>query len=176
MPEAQRSLSQNEIDNIRASFRYCPDTGIFYWLKDVGQRGRCGQIAGSLWANPRSRKYIILTLNKKRYASHRIAILLHTGRPPHGEVDHINGDGTDNRLCNLRVCTKEQNQWNARKRRDNTTGYKGVSYHRQTGKYAARIQHNRKRQTIGLFDTPQAAHLAYVQQANLLFREFSRAG
>lgn len=81
------------------------------------------------------------------------------------EVDHINHDTLDNRRENLRVCTNGQNQANRRLGRDNTSGYKGVSWHRDCGKWVAQINFNGKRKHIGLFTTAIEAALAYDRAA-----------
>ena len=59
-------------------------------------------------------------------------------------VDHINGDPLDNRKDNLRICTHAENMRNVRMHRDNSSGYKGVSFHPQTGKWRSRIMVNGK--------------------------------
>lgn len=74
-------------------------------------------------------------------------------------VDHINGNGLDNRRQNLRVCTQLENNKNAKIRKDNTSGYKGV--HKMKNRYSARIQSNGKRITIGYYDTAEDAAKAY---------------
>jgi hypothetical protein len=62
------------------------------------------------------------------YREHRLAWLYMTGEWPTHEIDHINGDRVDNRFCNLREATASENRWNSRKRVNNTSGYKGVSW------------------------------------------------
>jgi len=89
-------------------------------------------------------------------------------------VDHINGDGLDNRRCNLRLASPSQNVQNA-KCYNKSVGYKGVRVTRN-GKYQARIYVNGHRLTLGTFGTPQEANSAYWDAAQRYFGEFSRKG
>lgn len=90
------------------------------------------------------------------------------------QVDHIDGDGLNNRRANLRQASHSQNQRNRGLGRKNTSGYKGVSWHTSSGKWWARIWAGGKRETIGSFATPEAAHAAYVEAAIKLHGEFAR--
>jgi hypothetical protein len=88
-----------------------------------------------------------------------------TNAPPGTEVDHKNHDTLDNRDCNLRVCTKAQNQWNAKPRKDNVTGYKGVAWHKATQKWVAHIKANGIKHHLGLFKTIREAVIAWNEAA-----------
>lgn len=90
------------------------------------------------------------------------------------EVDHINGNGLDNRRSNLRIVTHAENMLNARPRADNTSGFKGVSFHRATGKWQSGIRINGKRRGLGLFATPEDAHAAYCAASEALHGQFGR--
>lgn len=75
------------------------------------------------------------------------------------EVDHKNGNGLDNRRCNLRPATRLQNQCNLRIQSNNTSGFKGVTWHSDIGKWVAQIKLHRKNHYLGGFDDPvEAAH------------------
>jgi hypothetical protein len=90
-------------------------------------------------------------------------------------VDHANGIKTDNRRANLRICTKNENGYNQGPQRNNTTGYKGVTFHKKTGRFMAQIRGDGKKHYIGLFDTALEAHEAYQAAATRLHGEFARA-
>lgn len=88
------------------------------------------------------------------------------------QVDHINGDGLDNRKANLRLCTNSQNCMN-RKSGTGVSRFKGVSFHKATGKWQAQIKLNQKNKYIGLFASEITAAIAYDKQAIILFGEFA---
>lgn len=84
------------------------------------------------------------------------------------EIDHINRNKLDNRKCNLRICTKSENRHNVGVRSNSTSGIKGISFHKLTNKWQARIQINKKRITIGLFDNKNIALQEYKKYINKL--------
>jgi hypothetical protein len=89
-------------------------------------------------------------------------------------VDHKNGCRFDNRKENLRLCSGTENQRNQRLRKTNSSGYKGVSFHKSTRKWMARIRVNKVQIYIGNFNSPEEAYLAYCEKAKELFGEFAR--
>lgn len=93
---------------------------------------------------------------------------------PQGQVDHINGIRWDNRRCNLRLASDTQNKWNKAKRRDNTSGFKGVTWHTQSGRWRAEIAANGIRLRRSGFPTPEAAHRQYAEWSKQLHGEFAR--
>lgn len=90
--------------------------------------------------------------------------------------DHINGDRLDNRRSNLRLATHAENTRNALRRRDNTSGYKGVSYSALVGKWRAYVNVDGQQQFLGCFDTAESAHEAYVSAAQQHYGEFVNPG
>lgn len=95
--------------------------------------------------------------------------------PPHyPEVDHVDGDGLNNRRLNLRTATTAQNQANSRTRKDNSSGYKGVGRQQRSSKWHARIKVSGKTLQLGVYDTPEAAAKAYDSKALELRGPFAR--
>lgn len=90
------------------------------------------------------------------------------------EVDHIDGDGLNNRRENLRLATKSQNQANRGPSAVSTSGLKGVSFHRRVGMWQAFIKARGKVYWLGYHATPEDAHKAYASSARDLFGEFGR--
>lgn len=89
-------------------------------------------------------------------------------------VDHINGDIFDNTRSNLRLCGPLGNAQNAAKRKDNTSGFKGVAWHKVTQKWSAIITVNKKTKWLGLFESKEDAANAYQKAAVEAFGEFYR--
>lgn len=87
-------------------------------------------------------------------------------------VDHVDGNGLNNCRRNLRLATNAQNQQNARRPIDNTSGYKGVRFN--NGKWMARISVNGKRLYLGVYDTPELAYKSYCDAATQYHKEFAR--
>ena len=105
---------------------------------------------------------------------HRVvAERLYGELPSHIEVDHINRNRYDNRRQNLRLATHAKNVVNASKRKDNTTGVKGVHFDKRSGKYKAQININGKRTCLGSFKTLEEARIVYTRKSLELHGEFT---
>lgn len=113
-------------------------------------------------------------INGVRYQASHLAWLYVKGEMPSKAIDHINGIRSDNRIINLREATLSQNAMNRIKAANNTSGYKGVSFHKQSGKWQASIKINGKQKYLGLFLSQKQAHNAYVNAAKVIFGEFSK--
>jgi len=95
--------------------------------------------------------------------------------PPNKEVDHINGDGLDNRRCNLRISTRSQNGANQRaQQREKTSQYKGVRWCKEVQKYRAYIKVNGRQKHLGYFNSEEVAAQVYNKFATEYFGEFAR--
>jgi hypothetical protein len=90
------------------------------------------------------------------------------------KVDHRDGNGLNNTRKNLRYATYAQNNRNARLRKDNPTGFKGVHLKRSSGKFQALIRVDKVRIHLGSFVTPEEAHAAYCKAAKKYFGAFAR--
>ena len=102
---------------------------------------------------------------------HRVIL----GVTPDQIVDHKNGNGLDNRKNNLRPATAAQNAQNAAKRKDNSSGFKGVGFHKQVGLWEAYINAGGKRLHLGYHASPEQAHEAYVKASAAMHGAFGRA-
>ena len=107
---------------------------------------------------------------RERIYLHRLILAAQPGQ----QVDHINGDGLDNRRCNLRLCTRAQNNRNRGKGPTNTSGYKGVCWDKKAQRWRAAIWLNGKYKFLGHFDAPKDAALAYDEAALRLHGEFAK--
>lgn len=118
--------------------------------------------------------YAVRTL---RNAGHKTNVALHRVlldiTDPRIQVDHINGNGLDNRRINLRLATASENQWNRRRRAVNASGFKGVTLERRWGRWRARIRVHKRERSLGHYDTPEAAARAYDEAARRLHGEYA---
>ncbi len=131
------------------------------------------------WCNSKLRFRRIDIINGKRqhHNLHRDILERKLGRTltKGEECDHVNGDVLDNRRCNLRLATREQNNQNRKRMKNNTSGYKGVCPSKKKGKWRAYITAYGKRNiALGDYDTPELAYIAYCNKANELHGEFAK--
>lgn len=88
-------------------------------------------------------------------------------------IDHINNDKLDNRLCNLRFITRQGNNARNGPQKNNTSGYKGVCWHNQRGKWMTSVKYNGKNKYFGIYKTKEEAALAYNVAAKQLFGQYA---
>jgi len=121
-------------------------------------------------------KYVTFYLNGKNVYLHRFVMSNILGRPLKSteRVDHINGNGLDNRRCNLRLCEHKQNMANQGSRKNTSSKYKGVTFYKRDQKWQAKISPNGKTIHLGYFDSEIEAAKAYNRKAVEVFGEFAR--
>lgn len=123
------------------------------WKVNQG-RAKKGQEAGT----PDGKGYLQVKFKYHKYRNHRIVYFLNTGvDPEEKQVDHIDGDISNNKIYNLRLATNSQNQFNTGKRKDNTSGVVGVYWFAQHKKWASSIRKNKLSVFLGLFDDKNKA-------------------
>lgn len=136
---------------------YDKDLGIFSWKKK-----RQGIVCG-VFGNIEKSGYIRVKILKKKYLLHRLAWFIVYKQWPENQIDHINGDKTDNRIDNLRVVDFSGNAQNRRgPQKNNKAGFFGV--HVCGKKWRAQIRIDGRLKHIGLFDTPELASRAYIEE------------
>lgn len=156
-----------------STFNYDQETGIFTYKVRRSQACKVGSIAGSVCKKD---GYVRIRINDKAYLAHRLAWLYVHGEMPEEQIDHINGKRSDNRISNLRKAHLEENAKNRNLQRNNSSGFKGVTYSHRHRKWAARIQHDKKQYFLGFFGSPEDAHQAYVEAATRLHGAFANGG
>lgn len=161
-------LTQERLQEV---YEYNPDTGLFTH-KRHGRRGRAPKnaVAGYIMKTG----YVGMCIDRRKYLAHRLAWLYVYGAFPDGEIDHVNLNRADNRLVNIRVCNRAQNEHNTLAHKDNMCGVKGVTYRKARNKYVAQICIEGKNTYIGIYDTLDDAANAYAESARKLRGEFAR--
>lgn len=154
-------------ETLRELFHYCPESGALThrrrspgWFS--GERFAnawnarfAGKTAGSVCA----KGYIQVVVHGRVLQAHRVAWSIATGQEPN-EIDHINGDKTDNRLTNLRSVTHAENGKNRALGRNNRSGVNGVGWNSHFGKWQARIKVAGRSKSLGYFDNLEDAAAA----------------
>ena len=150
-------------DELKATLDYDPATGVFAWKISPVSFIRAGQVAGYIRADG----YVLIARKRKPYFAHRLAWLYMTGEWPKHNIDHINGNQSDNRFENLRDVTQSMNIQNQRKARGES-GFLGVSrYAGLLENWVANISVNGKNVPLGVFDSPEKAHQEYLKAKRL---------
>jgi hypothetical protein len=130
-----------------------------------------GMVKNSTWSLFKRKDYnLYYAMNRNGKLFHRVILNINDVKIM---IDHKNHNGLDCRKCNLRIASNAQNQWNQRLRKDNTTGYKGVTYNKKNCYYSARIKINNKLLYLGSYSDKNDAAIAYNKKATELFGEFA---
>lgn len=158
-------------EEARQLFSYNPETGDLAWRIN---RGRIR--AGTLIRAPSVQGYYQVMYRNRNYRAHRVAWLIYYGEWPLLELDHINGIRNDNRIANLREAYHSENCRNGRLRSTNSSGFKGVSWHKASGKWHAQITVDGTTRHLGLHKTAEEAHAAYRKAAAEHHGEFANFG
>lgn len=158
------------LELLRELFFYPSPEGKLYWLKPRTNRLEPFDEAGTL-----DRHYLMVKVAYKKYAVQRIVWAMRNGRDiPEGyELDHKDRNKLNNRIDNLRLATPSQNQSNRAKGKNNTSGFKGVSWHKNEQMYYVQIRHKNKQYHLGAYRTAIEGAVAYNEAAKRLHGEFA---
>lgn len=144
---------------LKSILYYNPETGKFVRLVSTSNKVKIGDIAGSI----QNTGYVAISVKNKRYLAHRLAWLYVHGSFPSKQIDHINGNRSDNRLINIRECSQCENNQNMVSNKNSTSKYIGVSWNKERLKWRATIYINGKQKHLGRFNTEKEAFDAYVK-------------
>ena len=147
--------SELTLDELHRILHYNKRTGVFTWLVDSGARKIAGKVAGTRGAQ---HPCIYISIKRKKYLAHRLAWFYVHGVWPVAQLDHKDGDPTNNRFSNLREATNAQNQQNLRNPKG-LNPYVGVTYVPRGNKWSARINNKH----IGYAKTPEQARAMYLR-------------
>lgn len=148
MTDANSTLTQEYLKEI---LHYNPETGVFTRLVRTCNGANVGDIAGTVNKTKQGKRYNRITINYNVYRVHRLAFLYMNGRFPLEQVDHIDGNGLNNKWENLAEASASDNQRNKRLQSNNSTGCTGVHFCNKSEKYVASIKNDNKRITLGYF-------------------------
>lgn len=138
---------------------YNEDTGLFTWRGNRGRYYRCGKIAGTKG----KKGYIQISIMGCRCSAHRLAWLYVYGCWPKHQIDHLNGERSDNRIVNLRDVKNGVNSQNKLSAMSTSkSGLLGVYFDNSHKKWRAEIISDGRRYRLGRFDTAEEAHSAYL--------------
>lgn len=160
------------LETVREWLDYNPDTGVFLWKKANSNRVKVGAEAGYLEAAG----YRVISIEKVDYKAHRLAFLMMTGIPARNEIDHIDGNPTNNKWQNLREANRNQNLHNTRLSANNKSGIKGVHWDKQKNAWCAEFKAYYKRYHVGFFKDIQKASDAIRLARETIHREYANHG
>lgn len=146
----KESLTREQLMSLMS---YDQDTGRFTWIS-AKRYGLVGKVAGT-----EMQGYVMIRINRIGYLAHRLAWLYVHGEFPSGNLDHINGKTSDNRICNLRDADQFQNMQNRAISKNNKSGHIGV--YPAGERFGAKIRSGGKTHYLGVFDTASIASEAY---------------
>lgn len=161
-----KKISREELLEVLS---YDPKTGIFLWEKRLSNRIKIGDKAGHRLPSG----YFQIRIRGNMHLAHRLAWLHEFGRFPNGVIDHINGKPWDNRISNLRECSQAENCRNSLARSDSSHGVKGVSFHKASGLWTARITVGGKTTSLKCHKTIEDAASAYELASREIHGEFA---
>jgi hypothetical protein len=147
------------------------DDGNLIRKVSVQSNAKKGDVIGSV----NNDGYLCVMVDRKPYRVHRLIFLYHHGYLTDGlQMDHIDGNRTNNRIENLREVTKSQNKMNSKLAANNTSGVKGVYWHKRIQKWTSNIRLNRKHIHLGYYDTIEEAVAVVIAARNEYHGEYAR--
>lgn len=157
-------------DQIKSIMNYDPNTGLLTWIS-TPRRDLIGKTVGAKMGDG----YLSTRVRGKSYLLHRLIWLYTYGYFPKS-IDHKNGIKTDNRIDNLRLADNDENVMNQPLKSNNTSGFKGVSWHKIMGKWLAYITHKGIRIRLGYFSDINQAAKTVAEARDRLHGEFANHG
>jgi hypothetical protein len=135
---------------LREMLSYDPETGVVTWVNSRNKNVN-GKPTGLKITDRWNKSYLRMQIRPHVFLVHRVAWAIHYGEWPKDQIDHRDGDGTNNRLDNLRSVSNMKNAHNTKLKSTNTSGHKGVRWHSIGKKWNARITVDGVEKSLGLF-------------------------
>jgi len=152
-------------ERLKELLHYDEELGTFTWLIRPCNSMRSGDFAGTYDKNG----YLRILYKGKLYMGHWLAWLYIYGKFPDNEIDHINGNPSDNTILNLRDVTRKQNMENKKVYSNSKSGYPGVTWHIKKNRWVVRIGHYGKRISVGQFKDLNDAIAARIKAENATY-------
>lgn len=169
------SIPVNDILTYEDGWLYWKSNSEIREVRDKNGRSFRNQYAGKKAGGTHYSGYKHIKINGRLYAYHRVVFLMHNKYLP-AEIDHIDGDPLNNRIENLRPANRSRNCSNRMIGKNNTTGVKGISFHKRIGKFQAYITKNKKRIFIGYFEKLEDAVSARKKAVDSIHGEYANYG
>ncbi len=138
---------------LKQLLKYEPESGRLIWVVSKSWRTPVGSYSGSVTGRSGIKRYRHTSVDGDRYKDHRLIWLYFYGEWPCSDIDHIDGDGLNNKIGNLRIVSKTENQRNRRLCSNSRSGFNGVSWHSSTKNWQVNIRSNGKQITLGRYQT-----------------------
>lgn len=158
-------------ERLQALLHYEPATGAFTWRAWRPNGVKVGDEAGAI---NKFSGYRLIKLDGRGFHASRLAWLYMTGAWPVARIDHEDLNKANNAWANLRPATMAQNAHNRAVTKNNTSGFKGVSFCGARNSWQANIRVEGRLHHLGRFSTPERAHAAYADAAALHFGSYAR--
>jgi len=161
-------MADQDITKEILNFLFEYKDGDLYWKFSLSCKSPKGTIAGCI----KHDRYRRIGINKKPYLAHRLIFMMHHGYLPE-VVDHIDGNRLNNRIENLREATQSQNCQNQKIQKNNTSGYKNVTWNKRKRKWRVALKANKKHIEIGYFKDLELAGLVAQEARNKYHKQFA---
>lgn len=157
------------VEHLKNRLSYDPATGALTWLRPspLSRHIKVGDEAG--WTNTNG--YRRVSIDGQAYHVHRVIFKMMTGSDPEYDIDHVDGNRSNNRWANIRPATRSQNNYNRRA----TATRKGAHILRTAGRFRARITANGREIHLGTFRSPEEANASYAEAAARIAGAFARS-
>ncbi len=126
-------------ERARELLDYDPETGVLRWKSKVSVSVKVGAVAGHIQKLKNGKRYWRIRIDYTNYQLHRVIWLIVYGRWCSGQIDHIDGNGLNNKLSNIREVTNKENARNIRRTSRNTSGATGVCWNKKNKRWRAAI-------------------------------------
>lgn len=157
------------IERLKELYHYDPSSGVFKRLKKTSNRGSLGVVSG----HTRKDGYQVLRIDGELYFLHRLAwFYMNETWPP--EIDHIDGNPSNNTFSNLREATSSQNKINRQTGKKSRNIPKGVCWHKGASKWMAQVRKDKQYIYLGLFESLEKAVAEYEKASKELHGEYKR--